>query len=143
RSEAAVPEAAEARLSIRLARTFEGELRTGLRVLVFGFGVIGAWATLVPLSGAVIVPGTLVVESDVKKIQHPTGGVVANIPARDGMHVRAGDLLLRLDETQLRANAQVLSQQLDQVRVRLSRLIAERDGLDQPEMPHEMAGRSD
>jgi HlyD family secretion protein len=59
------------------------------------------------------------------------------------MHVRAGDLLLRLDETQLRANAQVLSQQLDQVRVRLSRLIAERDGLDQPEMPHEMAGRSD
>ena len=46
---------------------------------------------LMPLSGAVIVPGTLVVESDVKKIQHPAGGVVANIPVRDGMHVRAGD----------------------------------------------------
>jgi HlyD family secretion protein len=84
----------------------------------------------------------LVVESDVKKIQHPSGGVVANIPVRDGMRVRAGDLLLHLDETQLRANAQVLSQQLDQTRARLSSLVAERDGLDQPRMPHEMASRS-
>ena len=67
---------------------------------------------------------------------------MANISVRDGMHVRAGDLLLHLDETQLRANAQVLSQQLDQTRARLARLIAERDGLDQPQMPHEMASRS-
>ena len=95
-----------------------------------------------PLSGAVVVPGTLVVESDVKKIQHPAGGVVANIPVRNGMHVGAGDLLLHLDETQPRANAQVLTQQLDQMRVRLARLIAERDGLDQPQIPHELANRS-
>ena len=67
---------------------------------------------------------------------------MANIPVRDGMQVRTGDLLLHLDETQLRANAQVLSQQLDQIRVRVARLITERDGLDQPEMPHEMANRS-
>jgi HlyD family secretion protein len=132
----------ETRLITRLAHAFEGELKTGLRVLIGGVGILGAWATLMPLSGAVIVPGTLVVESDVKKIQHPTGGVVANIPVRDGMHVRTGDLLLHLDEIQPRANAQVLSQQLDQVRVRLARLMAERDGTDQPQMPHEMASRS-
>jgi HlyD family secretion protein len=96
---------------------------------------------LVPLSGAVVVPGTLVVESDVKKIQHPAGGVVAYIPVRDGMHVRAGDLLLRLDDTQLQANYQVLMQQLDQVRVRLARLAAERDGVDQPRKPQEMSTR--
>ena len=112
-------------------------------MLIIGVGVVGGWACLVPLSGAVIVAGTLVVESDVKKIQHPAGGVVANILVRDGMHVHAGDPLLRLDETQLRANAQVLTQQLDQTRVRLARLMAERDGLDQPQMPHEMARRSD
>ena len=135
-------EGAEARLTARLSRAFERELKRGLRVLIFGVGIVGAWATLVPLSGAVVVPGTLVVESDVKKIQHPAGGVVANIPVRDGMHVRTGDLLLHLDETQLRANAQVLSQQLDQIRARVARLIAERDGLDQPQMPHEMANRS-
>jgi HlyD family secretion protein len=132
----------ETRLTARLAHAFDGELKTGLRVLIVGVGIVGGWATLMPLSGAVIVPGTLVVESNVKKIQHPTGGVVANIPVRDGMHVHSADLLLHLDETQLRANSQVLSQQLDQTRARLARLIAERDGLDQPQMPHEMASRS-
>ena len=142
RDHAAGLEGTEARLTARLGRAFERELKRGLRVLIFGVGIVGAWATLMPLSGAVVVPGTLVVESDVKKIQHPSGGVVANIPVRDGMRVRAGDLLLHLDETQLRANAQVLSQQLDQTRARLARLIAERDGLDQPQMPHEMANRS-
>jgi HlyD family secretion protein len=142
RDHAAGLEGTEARLTARLGRAFERELKRGLRVLIFGVGIVGAWATLMPLSGAVVVPGTLVVESDVKKIQHPSGGVVANIPVRDGMRVRAGDLLLHLDETQLRANAQVLSQQLDQTRARLSSLVAERDGLDQPRMPHEMASRS-
>ncbi|MFZ0064952.1 MAG: biotin/lipoyl-binding protein, partial [Pseudolabrys sp.] len=136
-------EGTEARLTTRLSRVLERELKRGLRVLIFGVGIVGVWAALVPLSGAVVVPGTLVVESDVKKIQHPSGGVVANIPVRDGMHVRTGDLLLHLDETQPRANAQVLSQQLDQIRVRVARLITERDGLDQPKMPHEMANRSD
>lgn len=132
----------EIALNKRLTRAFEGELKIGLRVLVIGVGIVGGWACFVPLSGAVIVLGTLVVESDLKKIQHPAGGVVASIPVRDGMHVREGDVLLRLDETQLRANAQVLTQQLDQTRVRLARLMAERDGLDQPQLPHEMASRS-
>jgi HlyD family secretion protein len=139
----ALDEGSEARLTTRLFRAFESELKTGLRVLIIGVGILAGWATFVPLSGAVIVPGTLVVESELKKIQHPAGGVVAQIPVRDGMHVRAGDLLLHLDETQLRANAQVLAQQLNQVRARLARLMAERDGLDQPQMPHEMAGRPD
>jgi HlyD family secretion protein len=130
----------ESRLTLRLLKAFECELKTGLRVLIVGVGLVGGWAILVPLSGAVIVPGTLVVESDVKKIQHPGGGVVSKILVRDGMHVHAGDLLLQLDETQLRANAEVISQQLDQARVRLARLIAERDGLD-PEIPRELNSR--
>ena len=139
---AGLGERSEPELTTRLTHTFEDELKIGLRVLLVGVGILGGWATLVPLSGAVVVPGTLVVESDVKKIQHPAGGVVANIPVRDGMHVHAGDQLLRLDETQLRANSQVLAQQLDQIRVRLARLVAERDGMDQPQMPHELASRS-
>jgi HlyD family secretion protein len=135
-------EEADAKLTTRLMRSFEVELKIGLRVLIVGITLFGGWAILIPMSGAVVVPGTLVVESDVKKIQHPAGGVVASIPARDGMHVRAGDLLLRLDETQLRANAQVLAQQLDQMRARLARLIAEREGLEEPQMPRELDGRS-
>ena len=132
----------EVALTARLARAFERELKIGLRVLIGGVGIVAAWAILVPLSGAVIMPGTLVLESDVKKIQHPAGGVVSKILVRDGMHVHAGDLLLHLDQTQLRTNAEVISQQLDQVRVRLARLIAERDGQDEPQIPHELAGKS-
>jgi HlyD family secretion protein len=124
-------------------RAFQSERKAGLQVLMIGVGIVGGWACLMPLAGAVIVPGTLVVESAVKKIQHPAGGVVANIPVHDGMEVRIGEVLLRLDETQPRANAQVLGQQLNQVRVRLARLIAERDDLDQPQMPHEIVDRSE
>ncbi len=61
-------EGTEARLTTRLSRVLERELKRGLRVLIFGVGIVGVWAALVPLSGAVVVPGTLVVESDVKKI---------------------------------------------------------------------------
>ena len=80
----------------RAAHAFEGELRTGLRALIIVGGVAGGWMTLVPLSGAVVVPGNLVVQSNVKTVQHPTGGVVAQIPVHNGMRVNAGDLLLWL-----------------------------------------------
>ena len=127
----------------RAGRAFEGELRTGLRALIVVGGVAGGWMTLVPLSGAVVVPGNLVVQSNVKTIQHPTGGVVAQIPVHNGMRVNAGDLLLRLDSTQAQASLQVVSKQLDEVRAKSARLVAERDGLPKPTIPPEMAGRLD
>ena len=128
---------------LRAARAFEGELRTGLRALLVVGGVAGGWMTLVPLSGAVVVPGNLVVQSNVKTIQHPTGGVVAQIPVHNGMRVNAGDLLLRLDSTQAQASLQVVSKQLDEVRAKSARLVAERDGLPRPAIPPEMSSRLD
>lgn len=112
----------------QVVRTHEIQLKAAARVLIISAAIAGGWAVLVPLSGAVVLPGTLVVESSVKKIQHPTGGVVAAIPVEDGMHVNAGALLLRLDDTQLKANQKLIADQLDQVRVRIARLTAERDG---------------
>ena len=132
-----------AELAARVGRSFERELRTGLRVLILGLGIAGGWATLVPLAGAVVVPGNLVVQSNVKKVQHPTGGVVAQIAVADGTHVNAGDLVARLDETQVRANLEVITKQLDEVNVRIARLVAERDGLDGPQMPPQLAGQAD
>ena len=134
-------DAGDTALATRVGRSFERELRSGLRVLVFGLGVAGVWATLVPLAGAVVVTGSLVVQSSTKKVQHPTGGIVAQIPVHDGMHVNAGDLILRLDETQARAGLQVVSGQLDETMVRIARLEAERDGLDEPRVPPALAGR--
>lgn len=127
----------------RAGRAYENELRTGLRALLVVGGLAGGWMAFVPLSGAVVVPGNLVVQSNVKTIQHPTGGVVAQIPVHNGMRVNAGDLLLRLDSTQAQASLQVVSKQLDEVRAKISRLVAERDGLPKPVVPPELSTRLD
>jgi HlyD family secretion protein len=129
-------------LMSRAGWAYQHELRTGLRILLIAGVVGGGWLALVPLAGAVVVPGNLVVQSNVKTIQHPTGGVVAEIKVHDGKHVDAGDLLVRLDATQTQANLQMVNKQLDELRARISRLIAERDGLERPEIPAELAARS-
>jgi HlyD family secretion protein len=129
-------------LSVGVGHAFQHELRTGLRVLIAGVVLIGGWAGLVPLAGAVVVPGNLVVQSNVKAIQHPTGGIVAEIPVSNGARVEAGQLLVRLDATQARSSLQVITKQLDEFRVRLARLGAERDGVAQLEFPPEIVARS-
>jgi HlyD family secretion protein len=128
-------------LAVRTGRAYKRELRTGLRALIIGGVLGGGWLTLVPLAGAVVVPGTLVVQSNVKTIQHPTGGVVAQIPVQNGMRVKAGDLLLRLDPTQAQASLETVSKQLDDARARIARLVAERDGQDRPGIPPEFSAR--
>ncbi len=128
-------------LTLRAGRAFESELRRGLWVLLTVGLLAGGWTVLMPLAGAVVVPGNLVVQSNVKTIQHPTGGVVAEIAVHNGMRVAVGDLLVRLDATQAQASLQMVSKQLDEVRARISRLLAERDGLPRPEIPAEMATR--
>jgi membrane fusion protein, type I secretion system len=125
----------------RVGRMYENELRTGLRVLLVAVGIGGGWLTLMPLAGAVVVPGNLVVQSDVKAIQHPTGGIVAEIKVDNGNHVAAGDLLVRLDPTQAKAALQSVSKQLDEQRAKIARLIAERDGVDEPQYPSELTSR--
>jgi len=88
----------------------------------------GGWAATVPLSGAVIASGTVVVDSYVKKVQHLTGGVIADILVHNGSKVAAGDVLIRLDPTQTEANLAIVSGHLDELLAREARLSAERDG---------------
>jgi HlyD family secretion protein len=102
---------------------------------------VGGWAGTTELSGALIAPGSIVVDSNVKKVQHASGGIVSQINVRDGSHVAAGDLLLRLDETQARANNQLLVKQLEQVQMRIARLIAERDGARDLTLPRNLENR--
>jgi HlyD family secretion protein len=135
-------DASDDSLKSRAGRSFEHELRTGLRILILATLLAGGWLVFMPLAGAVAVPGNLVVRSNVKAIQHPTGGVVAEIKVHNGMRVAAGDLLVRLDATQTQANLQMVSKQLDELRVRIARLVAERDGLDRPHIPSELKARS-
>src|SRR4029079_15348571 len=71
-------------------RSIRRHLIAGLAVVLLLAGGIGGWASTVPISGASIAPGQVVVESNVKKVQHPTGGVVGAARARDRAVVKQG-----------------------------------------------------
>ena len=116
-------------------------LRAGLAVSAFLVFGVGGWAATTELSGAVIATGHLVVESNVKKVQHPTGGIVGELRVRDGSQVKAGDIVVRLDETVTRANLAIVQNNLDELRARQARLEAERDGLDVVAFAPELLGR--
>jgi HlyD family secretion protein len=117
-------------------------LVSGLAVVFILVGGLGVWATTTSIVGAVIGSGLVVVESNVKKVQHPTGGIVGEINVKNGDPVKAGDLLIRLDETLTRTNEQMISKQLDQLMMREARLKAERDGIEAISVPAVLAHRS-
>lgn len=120
-------------------QTFRQSLRKSLIfgcVIVLFLGiVVGGWAANTEIAGAVVAPGSVVVDTAVKKVQHPTGGVIGELLVRDGDHVREGDVLVRLDGVQARANLAMVSRNLDELRVRRARLEAERDNLDEIVFP--------
>ena len=111
-------------------------------VLILTCGV-GVWAATTEISGALIAPGTIVVESNVKKVQHPTGGVVGQLLVRDGDQVKAGDLLVRLDDTIMRANLAIVTKALTELYARKARLEAERDGAETVKFPDDLMQQSD
>jgi HlyD family secretion protein len=107
-------------------------------VVTFG---IGGWAATSQLTGAVIGQGVVVVDSSVKKVQHATGGIVGELRVREGDRVNAGDILIRLDETQTLANATIATKSVDELLARQARLEAERDGADQIVFPKALPNR--
>src|ERR1700736_1178155 len=125
-----------ARRSIRL------HLIIGLAVVVVLGGGLGGWASTQQISGALIAPGQIVVESNVKKVQHPTGGVVGEVRARDGDLVKAGDILVRLDDTVTKASLAIVTKNLDAAYARGARLEAEQRGLDHINFPIELLERT-
>ena len=97
----------------------------GLLVLVGGFG---AWAVLTHITGAVIAPGRVEVDQNRQVVQHPDGGVVSEILVKEGDAVAEGDLLIRLDPSELQSELAVVEGQLFEVLARRARFEAERDG---------------
>jgi HlyD family secretion protein len=112
-------------------------------VVVLLVGGLGGWAATSEFSGAVIAQGQLVVDTSVKKVQHPTGGVVAELLVRDGHQVKAGDVVIRLDDTQTRANHQIVSKGLDELSARRAREEAELEGVETIAFPETLTSRKD
>jgi HlyD family secretion protein len=125
-----------ARSSIRL------HLMIGLAMVIVLAGGLGGWASTAEISGALIAPGSIVVESNVKKVQHPTGGVVGELLAHDGDLVKAGDVVVRLDDTVTRANLAIVTKNLDGLWARAARLEAEQQGLDKLVFPPMLLNRA-
>jgi HlyD family secretion protein len=108
---------------------------------IFLFGIVG-YAAAVTIRGAVIAPGSMVVEGNIRRIQHQDGGSVAAILVRNGQKVAAGDTLVRMNETQARAELGVVMVQLFSQQVRAARLVAERENqttINFPAPPTELA----
>ncbi len=105
---------------------------TVMLFLVLG---VGGWAATANLTGAVIASGTFVVERNVKKVQHSYGGIVAKINVKNGDMVEAGEVLVRLDDTQINAEIGIIQSQLTEFKARSARLEAERDGRENLTMP--------
>jgi membrane fusion protein, type I secretion system len=123
-------------------RSIRLHLIVGLSVVALLAGGLGTWASTQEISGALIAPGQIVVESNVKKVQHPTGGVVGELRAHDGDVVKAGDVVVRLDDTVTKASLAIVTKNLDALLARSARLEAEQKGLDGIIFPQDLLERT-
>lgn len=99
----------------------------GMIALVLLVGGFGGWAVFSNLAGAVIASGRVEVEQNRQIVQHPDGGVVAEIRVSEGDSVTAGDTLIALDSTSLTSELAIVESQLFELMARRARLEAERD----------------
>lgn len=121
---------------VSAATAKRGNRSFGIRSRVVGAGLLaiglvvggGGWASTAKLSGAIIAEGKVTVKRQVKQVQHRDGGIVSQILVDNGDRVEEGDVLVRLDETQTRAELNVIRAQLAEYEGRRARLTAERDG---------------
>jgi HlyD family secretion protein len=117
-------------------------LRLALLAICLLGGTSAAWSFIVRLDSAVVTQGTVVVESHVKKVQHPTGGVIGSIHVKEGQNVNEGDVLVRLDETATRAALSIVMNDLTSTRARAARLMAERTGSTRITFPQDLTTRA-
>ncbi len=112
----------------QVTRSLRRHVMAGVATVVFLSVGVAGWASTQSISGAVVTPGQLIVETSVKKVQHPTGGVVGELLVQEGSRVKAGNVVVRLDETQTRADLEVILKGLDENMARRARMDAELSG---------------
>lgn len=108
------------------------------------FGTLALWASLTPIAGAIMAPGTVAVMGKPKSVQHLDGGIVRDILVSDGDRVSAGDVIMRLDATLLTANLEIYLGRLGEAHAQAARLQAEAAGAKDitfPDPPDLLAGR--
>ncbi len=134
----ALPRETQAKPSLRKRRRPRGIVEAeddisrlasiGWAVIMLFFGVLGSWSLLAPLNGAVVASGFVKVEGNRKSLQHHDGGTVKKISVREGDKVDAGQVLIHIDDTHVRAEFDILDQQYIELRAADARMQAELAG---------------
>jgi HlyD family secretion protein len=109
-------------------------------IFIVGFG---AWSALAPLAEAAIAPGVIKVEGTRRTIQHLEGGIIREILVRDGSKVKAGDVLVRLDDIQADATMEATRAQRATLLAQDARLTAERELADRVTFPQTLSASTD
>ncbi|MFT4121599.1 HlyD family type I secretion periplasmic adaptor subunit [Bradyrhizobium sp.] len=125
------------------AQSIRHHTRAVAMAAVFLVASIGIMSAAAKMSGAIISQGSLVVESNVKKVQHPSGGVAKKLLAEEGAHVAKDDVLIVMDETVAQANLVAVTKSLWELEARRARLQAERDGDDDIAFPESIKSLDD
>jgi membrane fusion protein, epimerase transport system len=113
----------------------------GWLIIAAFFGGFGVWAATAPLDGAVVASGVVKVDGNRKSVQHLDGGIVKELRVKEGDRVKAGDVVIVLDDTQTRAEVQILFEQYVALRATEVRLLAELANASELVMPTELAAR--
>ncbi len=134
----APPAADLARKWHRMARSV---VWLGLAASLLATGAMLAWLVLAPLSGSIVAMGAVKVDTNRKTVQHRDGGIVRAIFVREGERVAVDQSLIELEDSRIDATLNQISNQLDAMRVRQSRLTAERESRPSWLVPVEFRAR--
>ena len=133
----------DSHLAVSYGSTMDNSARKyaiiGWIILLVFFGVLGGWAAMAPLNGAVVSQAVVKVEGNRKTLQHLDGGIVKELRIQDGDHVNTGDTMIVLDDTQARAEFKIYSEQHLNLRATEARLLAELNRAETLNPPPEIA----
>lgn len=133
-----VPSVAPSLVPVASRPAVHAPARWGVALVMFFVLAFGSWGCLVPLDGGAVAAGIVNPDSGKKTIQHLEGGIISELPVREGERVKAGQPIVVLESTQARAAHETLVQQRLSLVARKARLEAERAGLTRIDWPAEL-----
>jgi membrane fusion protein, type I secretion system len=124
-------------------KTARSAIIAGCVIVLVTFVGFGGWATTVHIASAAIGQGTIGVSLRRQTVQHLEGGIIADLRVVEGSYVKAGDLLIRLDDTKLRASYDLYRNQYLIGLGEKARLEAQRDDLPEITFPRALLAEGD
>jgi HlyD family secretion protein len=118
--------------------SYRGPVIAGLATIFLGLGGLTTWSFSAQLDSAAVASATVVVDSKRKTISHLEGGILKALIAHEGAAVKAGESLLRLDDTRAKAELEQLRSKRIGLEARLVRLRAEQSGADDLTFPPDL-----